>query len=60
MRRVWYVIGRMSSDETLMYALENRREWELKGQGVVEMMVDKYCRDVPDEEKKASSTAAAP
>jgi class 3 adenylate cyclase len=43
----------VSSDETLMYALENRREWELKGQDVVEIMVDKYCRDVPDEEEEA-------
>jgi hypothetical protein len=35
----------VSSDENLMYALENRREWELKGQEVVEMMVGKYCQD---------------
>jgi class 3 adenylate cyclase len=37
----------VSSDESLEYALENRREWELKGKEMVEMMVDKYCRDVP-------------
>jgi hypothetical protein len=28
-----------------MYAIENRREWELKGQEVVVMMVEKYCQD---------------
>jgi class 3 adenylate cyclase len=33
----------VSSDENLMYARENRREWELKGQEVVAMMVNKYC-----------------
>jgi class 3 adenylate cyclase len=41
----------VSSDENLTYALGNRSEWELKGQDVVEMMADKYCRDAPDEEK---------
>jgi hypothetical protein len=35
----------VSSDENLMYAIENRREWELKGQEVVVMMVEKYCQD---------------
>jgi hypothetical protein len=35
----------VSSDENLMYAIENRREWELKGQEVVAMMVEKYCQD---------------
>jgi hypothetical protein len=44
----------VSSDENLMYALENRREWELKGQGVVEMLVEKYCQDVPDKEMQLS------
>jgi hypothetical protein len=39
----------VSSDEHLEYALENRREWEREGQGVVAMLVDKYCRDVSDE-----------
>jgi class 3 adenylate cyclase len=39
----------LSSDEHLEYALENRLEWEREGQGVVDMMVDKYCLDVPDE-----------
>jgi class 3 adenylate cyclase len=42
----------VSSDETLGYALENRREWELKGQEVLAMLVAKYCQDVPEEEKK--------
>jgi hypothetical protein len=49
----------VSSEENLMYALENRLEWELKGQEVVEMMVDKYCRDVPDEENKEYGATAA-
>jgi class 3 adenylate cyclase len=49
----------VSSDEYLEYALENRREWELKGQEVVEMMVDKYCRDVPDEEDKEEGATTA-
>jgi class 3 adenylate cyclase len=50
----------VSSDETLTYALENRREWELKGQDVVQMMVDKYCRDVPaDKDKKEEAATAA-
>jgi hypothetical protein len=49
----------VSSDEYLEYALANRREWELKGEEVVEMMVDKYCRDVPDEEKKGEAATAA-
>jgi class 3 adenylate cyclase len=40
----------VSSDENLMYA--NRREWELKGQELVAMMVEKYCRDVPDDKDK--------
>jgi hypothetical protein len=40
----------VSSDETLVYALENRQEWEREGQEVVAMLVDKYCRDAPDEE----------
>jgi class 3 adenylate cyclase len=44
----------VSSDETLTYALENRREWELKGQVVVEMMVDKYCREEEADEKNKS------
>jgi class 3 adenylate cyclase len=42
----------VSSDEHLEYALENRREWELKGQEVVAMLVHKYCGDVPYEEKE--------
>jgi hypothetical protein len=45
----------VSSDEYLEYALENRRECEVRGQEVVEMMVDKYCRDVPDDEEKKAS-----
>ncbi len=48
----------VSSDEYLEYALENRREWELRGKEVVEMMVDKYCRDVPDEVKKEEGATA--
>lgn len=32
----------VSSDEYLSYALENRREWELKGEEIVRSMVNKY------------------
>jgi class 3 adenylate cyclase len=55
----------VSSDETLTYALENRREWELKGQDVVKMMVEKYGQDgnheedEEDEEKKGDGYAKA-
>ena len=31
----------MSSDEYMNYALENRREWESRGQGLVAEMVEK-------------------
>jgi len=31
-----------SSDEYLNYALENRREWEMKGKDVVKSLIDKY------------------
>jgi hypothetical protein len=41
----------MTSDETLTLTHENRREWEWKGRDVVAMLVDKYCRDVPEEER---------
>ncbi len=32
----------VSSDEYLNYALENRHEWELKGEDIVKIMVEKY------------------
>ena len=31
----------VTSDECLNYALENRKEWEMKGKGIVEEMVEK-------------------
>ncbi len=37
----------VSSDEYLSYALENRREWELKGEEIVRGMVDKYGASRP-------------
>ena len=36
----------VSSDEYLNYAMENRKEWEVKGQQVVAEMVDKYCHAI--------------
>jgi hypothetical protein len=33
----------VSSDEYLNYALENRREWQLKGEEIVAGYVRKYC-----------------
>ena len=36
----------VSSDEYLNYALENRKEWEAKGQEVVAELVDKYCHTI--------------
>ena len=38
----------VSSDEYLNYALENRREWAVKGAGLVEKMVEKYGESSPD------------
>jgi class 3 adenylate cyclase len=49
----------VSSDEHLAYALENRREWELKGQEVVAKLVHKYCGDVSHAEKTDSCGATA-
>jgi hypothetical protein len=37
----------VSSDEYLNYALENRREWEMKGKGIVVEMVVKYFKNSP-------------
>jgi class 3 adenylate cyclase len=34
----------VSSDEFLNYALDNRKQWELEGQQVVEILVEKYCK----------------
>ena len=38
----------VSSDEYLQCALENRREWEVKGKVVSEAMVIKFFEDNPD------------
>ena len=38
----------VSSDEYLQYALENRREWEIKGKVASEAMVVKFFEDNPD------------
>jgi hypothetical protein len=46
----------VSSDENLTYALENRREWELRGEEVVAMMVEKYCQKAEDTEEKQEGT----
>ena len=36
----------VSSDEFLKYAQANRKEWEIKGKGIVEKLVKKHCQDV--------------
>lgn len=36
----------MSSDEYRIYAEKNRAEWVIKGQEVVEAMVEKFRREV--------------
>ena len=33
----------VSSDEYLNYALENRQEWEAKGESIVKSLVEKYA-----------------
>jgi hypothetical protein len=33
----------VSSDEFLSYAMNNRKEWELKGREVVAGYIEKYC-----------------
>ena len=38
----------VSSDEYLQYALENRREWEMKCKDVSEVMVTKFFESNPD------------
>lgn len=34
----------VSSDEYLNYALENRQEWEAKGEGIVKSLVERYAK----------------
>jgi hypothetical protein len=45
----------VSSDEFLSYAMNNRKEWELKGREVVAGYIEKYCTNTPE-----SGAAAAP
>lgn len=40
----------VSCDEYLNYALENRREWAMKGESVVASYIEKYCEDVKQQE----------
>lgn len=40
----------VSCDEYLNYALENRREWAMKGESVVASYIEKYCHDVKEDE----------
>jgi class 3 adenylate cyclase len=37
----------VSSDEYLSYALQNRKEWERKGESIVQAMVDQFGRSTP-------------
>jgi hypothetical protein len=41
-----------SSDEYLHYAMENRMEWEQKGQAIVELMEKKMKEPKKDDDKK--------
>ena len=45
----------VSSDEYLNYALENRREWAIKGEEQVKKMIEKYAAK-PDDEAGAEGT----
>ena len=44
----------VSCDEYLNYALENRREWAIKGEEVVASYIKKYCNEEESEDKPAS------
>jgi hypothetical protein len=45
----------VSSDEYLNYALENRREWYNKGEGVVDSLMEKYgYKDDPPNSESGS------
>ncbi|KAL3913418.1 MAG: hypothetical protein SGILL_006500 [Bacillariaceae sp.] len=45
----------VSCDEYLNYALENRREWAVKGEEVVDTYIKKYCTESNKEDEKPSS-----
>jgi hypothetical protein len=51
----------VSSDEYLNYALENRREWQSKGEEAVKRMVEKYCKpeDATPAKEGGDATAVA-
>lgn len=40
----------VSCDEYLNYALENRREWKMKGEEVVASYIEKYCKEATDKQ----------
>eukprot|EP00538_Stauroneis_constricta_P012395 CAMPEP_0119571056 /NCGR_PEP_ID=MMETSP1352-20130426/43927_1 /TAXON_ID=265584 /ORGANISM="Stauroneis constricta, Strain CCMP1120" /LENGTH=1560 /DNA_ID=CAMNT_0007620735 /DNA_START=72 /DNA_END=4756 /DNA_ORIENTATION=- len=49
----------VSSDEYLQYALENRREWQSKGQEIVTTMVEKYKVEESTDDDTAAAAANA-
>ena len=48
----------VSSSEYLNYALMNRKEWELKGQAVVEEMVENFRKEMEERESKKAPVPA--
>lgn len=44
----------VSSDEYLQYAIENRREWEMKGRDVAATMLAKFLKQNPDKTQDIS------
>eukprot|EP00529_Nitzschia_sp_RCC80_P008238 CAMPEP_0113455580 /NCGR_PEP_ID=MMETSP0014_2-20120614/8448_1 /TAXON_ID=2857 /ORGANISM="Nitzschia sp." /LENGTH=1213 /DNA_ID=CAMNT_0000347013 /DNA_START=398 /DNA_END=4036 /DNA_ORIENTATION=+ /assembly_acc=CAM_ASM_000159 len=47
----------VSSDEYLNYALENRREWQSKGEEAVKRMIEKYSKPEDNKEEEKSGEA---
>lgn len=45
----------VASDEYLTYALENRKEWEVKGRGVVRQMIENVERGPNHKQSSQSS-----
>lgn len=42
----------VSSDEYLNYAIQNRNEWKVRGQEVVASLIERFCTEDGNEEKK--------
>jgi len=50
----------VASDECLNYATENRKEWELKGETIVEELVSNYQQREREEAEAHTNAAASP